>query len=1814
MNFQALNERFTNRDSVKFALSYDATAGFLSNFDFNLFNAIVVGNFSLPGVNTEFVAAEMFVDPNAVVDTSRTAGQSGNLTFSSPLFTANAGSQLITDNTLNTDTPGSLTISAQGSLGTVISLVGGTLPVVPSTANVTSAVTLNQTTIRAGNIVIDADADAADLYDDQQADNPGKAGPRVVEGLSQFVGSFSIFAGFAISKGSSSVTIDGGSIQSSDLSVTSDARTDANTRAIALAYGSATLAISNPKATINVQNGAEIDSTGNVSLRSDADASLVSAARVRGRNRAAAISVGMIDLDSKATLSSDSTIRATGTVDILADATKLPSVESTVTGYQGAKGTLSVAYSQSVTDVLAAVNGTVDAGGNLTIDSNLFTANNFIGAYSTTGLGSLAAPFANNVAKTTWRINGPLRWLTKKYAGDVKNDSRNSFGFAGAFAVGYHDSDVESIIGPGASVTSRNGNIDVESTLVEFPKLVSTSYTTNPNPGRVTDRRTVDTRDNSLSLAFSIGTFFHDSKATIANGATVSAAGDLNVSAATDVPWEELWGRGFSRQRGSIISPGDPVTTKLNYNLGVQNGLFTSWAEAFTEAKNVAFGGQVSVLAIDNNAEATIGENARVTVGRDASVISSVENDSLNFVGQFGWFVTGAGALVSEEGGTGIGVANVNVIFNNDSIAEIKSGAVVTSDSLLVMAKSDSTNLSIATQGGKSAGNSINGAASIVSIDDRTLARIDDGATVTTRNGFVEVPRDFETVDTSQSSFFAPFTSFAPKQPLESGSSTLRTNVNTETITLPKAHGLNTGDTVRYLSGGGIPIGGLASNRTYYVTRTNDSAIQLSETRGGTIIDLDLDATTGNAHAFVPGFSTSGISSTDSTLVDMGRKHDLFGNQAVVYYSDPGTSISPLSSGEVYFVQRVDENKLRLSLSEGGTPIVLDASQATADGHVLIPITAETINEVAPTRTLRNITIDNPLESLDSDGNGRITTTDKHVRSITEREYLTDLSLLVVADNNAEAFSGIGGFSWGHSVGVSGSVAVNSINRSTEALIGNQAFDFLSSSSHGPGVGIDSAGDFYLGYNHGFSTGDRVTYAGGGDAVIRGLRDGESYFVTLGTDSNNSGDPQFSIGRSAGEGTATFADTAVGVAVDEIDLGYVHGFQLGDAVVYRSGTSNPIGGLVDGATYFAIPISSTKIALAEWQSDAEAIANLLFDPRDAVQANQIVLAFDHGLSQNEAVRYSAGGGTAIEGLQDGQTYYVHVVNSKTFEFRSTASSNSSITLGSIQDVGSTHTLQRGISHSATAINGAAPTTGSRHTIDLGHFHAYGTGTPLRYDSPGNAIQGLTKDTVYYAIVDGEQTIALATSESEALLGQWQFFEAATAITPNGNNSLIQLATENGYQTGDALVYSRTAFYTGPGSDPTTPISYVDSNGNTGQLIEGATYYAIPVFSTTEQEYDPATDTLSPLNIGVTLALSRADALAGRGLTLQGNPIGFHGFHRKDSRIAIDATAADNSVQFFIPETRIDLSAATATGSDHSIRLALDPIVATQETHGLGRIFTPLSASATVFDPASDISANTITKVAHGLTTGDRLLYDDGATTTVSATAIGGLYSGQIVYAIVTGADSFQLADTPAKATNGEALTLDPTKATGMVHRLRATTLDHTNAIDLGYNHGFKTGDTLVYTNGRGQSIKGLAQGNLYYAIVDPASPTKLQLAVTKAEATAGTVIPLSPYVASGTRHGFGKAIRAIPIADGSTNRLTFGASHPFKDGDQITYDSGGGVSIAPLQSGSSYLSWGRLKTRYSWHRRETEVQSTLIRQSQLGRGIGWQRLPVQGRL
>ncbi|MCP4167372.1 MAG: DUF4347 domain-containing protein, partial [Chloroflexi bacterium] len=1706
--------------SIELTFWLEATDGEYSRLLWNLDETIVtrlhVGDFYAPGVDLSMDALRIEVDSGATVSTRDLAtsvtdhlngasdANSGNLSFSAKSIIVESGAQILTHVDSASYRAGDLTMTAQSGIDNISSFFH-ILPVLPEVVITRAFVDLTDATIKTGAMIISTEADSADLFDDESGEDETIL--TTVEDSFAFFTSLSVMAGFSRCDARAEVTISAGSIKADSLTITANADTQASVTVIGffLGFGMTELY---PTAKITIKDAAEIETTGDVSLTTNAngESTLFTYAR---RKYAGAVSLGLADFQAITSLSSDSSISAGGTVSLNARATKAMSVRATASTGQTGRVGIAIAYSQANATVHALADGTIEAGGDVSMDADLTTTTNYMYVYSIVGESNLKHPI-NNYAK--FKVEGALHKIFTKLGGKVpkfikdqlklKTQSGTDYGASGAASAMEHTNNVVARIGASADVSSDTGDVLVLATSTDLPHLASLSDVES-------SQKAENERKYSVSVGLTLGLFTNNATAYIAPGARVTALlGDLLVQSETRIPWEQTWWK--LEGNGGVYGVLDNLSTKVNFSLGIEDGLFTSWAEAYASGTKQAWGGSINVLIMDSHSNAYIGEGALVTVGQDTAVIAYNESDTVNFAGQFIWALIGEG---TTSGGTGVGGSVVRVEYDNEVRAQIKSQAVVDTGSLLVMANTDARNVSLVTQGGKADSFGVNGAASALLVDNQTLARIDDSAKITVGTGQVEVARDYDEVSIGEASLFSDLPHFNPFDVYgadEQGNDLVRVDVDADTITLTYDHGLEPGDAVLYSNGGGTSIGGLTSGQVYYVYAATTNSVQLAQSPGSiNPIVLDLDTTSGFAHSIYPGvFSLDQVSDEILySVIDMGFDHGLTDGQTVVYHSNGNADLDPLVDGQTYFVHleglSEDDYELEqvLALSSGSSPLYLDTS-VTSGNHVLVPAYSD-------------VTVDNPLDALDSDADGDVDLDDEHIVGLTPEFYVTDLSLLVLASDKAGLYSGVGGLTIGRNAGAGISVTVNQVRRDTQALIGALELGLTPAGDSAPGVGVDSQDEIYLGYNHGFADGEQVTYTSGGDYVIAGLLDGETYFVNLGSDSDSSGDPVFTLARTAleaAENSSTLfslADLTSSTGWETIDLGYTHGFQLGDLVRYRVGPgSSAAGGLQEDALYYIIPVSSTSVALTEDYGDILNLVHTMFDPAEAVSSNTLVFGYEHDFYDDQPLLYTAGGGTPIGDLSDGMVCFVQVVDE--FTIALTDDQGDPYSLDASVAAGRSHTLHPGFAPTTDNINS------TDDVIDLGYTHGLDDGDALRYDSLGETeIHGLGSGSVYYVIVDGAQTIALTTSAANAEKGQWRYFHASEEVDAG---SVIDVGSEHGYDTGDAVVYSTSAYYNEDANPTIGAISIVDTGGQViGSLVHGQTYYVVVVTSDQGQVYDPDTGTFSDVSIGIRLAATQAQALSNDTLLLDTSAAaGVHGFCHTDVRIEVAQGTASGSAHVFQRYDRVDLDTSMGSGTSHALRLGLDPSSTMRSTHGLGHLFTP--STTTVTDDTINLG------YTHGFATGDAVVYSSGG-----GNSIGGIGHGSVYYVVVQGAQTIQLVENADEAgeDSPELISLDGSRATGSSHgfglafRAEPVVDSHLDTMDFGWNHGLLTGDALVYDAGEGTAIGGLTTDTTYYVIRLDA--TTLQLAATWAQATAATptAIPLDGTKAMGLGHSLG---------------------------------------------------------------------------------------------
>jgi hypothetical protein len=426
-------------------------------------------------------------------------------------------------------------------------------------------------------------------------------------------------------------------------------------------------------------------------------------------------------------------------------------------------------------------------------------------------------------------------------------------------------------------------------------------------------------------------------------------------------------------------------------------------------------------------------------------------------------------------------------------------------------------------------------------------------------------------------------------------------------------------------------------------------------------------------------------------------------------------------------------------------------------------------------------------------------------------------------------------------------------------------------------------------------------------------------------------------------------------------------------------------------------------------------------------------------------------------------------------------------------------------------------------------------------------------------------------DTKALIGERDVLLGDDGFAPNtGVNrytNTIDLGYAHGFQTGDQVAYSSAG----------------DGDGAIGGLADGGVYYVRRINDTTiglgrsPEEANPTAPTFGSaaftgsnvLDLGYAHGFQTGDAV------VYDNGVTYYVIRVDATRVKLASSLLDAN-----KATALTLPASpTGSGTNHSLRLAFDPSGANGSQYTIGRTFVPTTAVTSSYDSINVGSP-------HGFQLGQAIVYAAGGDA-----AIGGLTNGAIYYVVpdTNSPNAFHLAARHADAMKvspvlvsltpaGSSGTVSLTATTGTQHSVpiainpqtQVTGGDATSAevINLGYPHGFITGQKVYYSHGGGTSIRGLANKNFYYVIVVDA--TKIRLADSLANAQRGVYLGLDATVATGSNHTIASPFRAVPAVDGVENTIRVANANAFQDGEAVVYRNGGGTSIRGLSDGTTY--------------------------------------------
>jgi hypothetical protein len=496
-------------------------------------------------------------------------------------------------------------------------------------------------------------------------------------------------------------------------------------------------------------------------------------------------------------------------------------------------------------------------------------------------------------------------------------------------------------------------------------------------------------------------------------------------------------------------------------------------------------------------------------------------------------------------------------------------------------------------------------------------------------------------------------------------------NIATDSITIP-SHGFQAGQPIRYSTGGGTPILPLQNLATYYVKTVVDSNnIQLSQSLGGPVINLTA-AGTGTSHSFIYVV----VNVDEDSLYIPG--HDLVTGSRVVYSAGAGTAIGGLTSGQSYFISKIDNNIIKLATNKEGTNLVnltslgvgnhtLTTNQLNlADNQISIPAHGFSQGELVQYDSVGQTVVGglssgSPYYIILIDGdNIKLATTLENSNANTA----IDLTQVGVGVHRILSLS----------KSPDGTYTVNGVPTTTTFTVPANGFVPNIVKTFTPRSVVDLQQNNMRILSHGFITGTAVTYSAAGGTAIGGLTNATVYYVI-----NISKDhlQLASTVENASSGVPIVLTTFGGGVDHTLTSSQINGFVTGTGTVSTTSGSTLVSGtntafakiLKVGDTFRLYPPNiTTTVTFAS--------AAVITNPTNTITSN------GHTFSTGDSVVYTAGiGSVAPTGLTSTFFYFVRRVDANTIALYNTSSdavNNTNRVVITTQGSGTTHTLVRTI--------------------------------------------------------------------------------------------------------------------------------------------------------------------------------------------------------------------------------------------------------------------------------------------------------------------------------------------------------------------------------------------------------------------------------------------------------------------------------------------------------------------------------------------------------
>ena len=330
---------------------------------------------------------------------------------------------------------------------------------------------------------------------------------------------------------------------------------------------------------------------------------------------------------------------------------------------------------------------------------------------------------------------------------------RKTFGIAGAVAINLDNAETKNIVTNKADLDSTIGDISIKTNLSNFYKSSAVAQQFKDPPTVSSTDPSGESKKVAAAIGLSLTNLDNETSTLITGGANIDSANDINVETKTYMPFKLGGTLGTINFKTGDFYYKDTISELIkdvtSGNYGVAKGLANSWSQSASKADKVGIAGSITLLDTKNNTTSIIDGNAKLTAKNKVSIESKTELILTNLAGEFGQIsLSPNNPFNSNKDLAGVGASYLGVSFDNTTKSIIGS-AIVSAKDLEVNSFTTGYNIAIAAAGGSAKSIGFNGSLSNVDFNNTTISQIDDNATINVSNNLTLKAEDDLTFITS---------------------------------------------------------------------------------------------------------------------------------------------------------------------------------------------------------------------------------------------------------------------------------------------------------------------------------------------------------------------------------------------------------------------------------------------------------------------------------------------------------------------------------------------------------------------------------------------------------------------------------------------------------------------------------------------------------------------------------------------------------------------------------------------------------------------------------------------------------------------------------------------------------------------------------------------------------------------------------------------------------------------------------------------------------------------------------------------------------